>query len=349
MRFWVLVFFLLQTPLAFAGFLINPKIQYGSTADKVSVGKDSMAEAILKGKADAQFESWNFVFDGFATYTQQENNNVKVSESRGYLNEAYIEWKGENAFFRAGKQSTRWSEMWLLPSLDLWTGRRLHRFYIDPQEDQLDHSSGLTFSYAKELWTIDLAAMAKLAETELPVVGVLNGPKNGGGVRFKFTPPNWTFSLILAQREKETWLGFQPMRAFESFVVKGEAAVNEQDDQKLEIVAVGTDIFWGSWIITPQVVWSQTDLFGELPDYEDSLGYMGIQYDADGHTLLLQGFYSSRMKESFFGASYGYNLWKSLIVTGFYENFRGDYGSLNGLFEAITAGELYGMRLECPL
>ncbi len=84
------------------------------------------------------------------------------------LQEAYLEYKQESYFIRVGRQALRWSESWTLPSLDIWTGRRFNRLYFDPLADQLTHSTGATFSYAQDTFSVELVSFWDLAETFFP-------------------------------------------------------------------------------------------------------------------------------------------------------------------------------------
>jgi hypothetical protein len=352
-NFKVFLFFsLLGSAYSHADFLITPRL------DSVA-GEEILAQrGILKTKADFKGKRWGFFFEGFAEYDMADSIKERRSPSKGYLNEAFVEYQKGSFFLKLGKQSFRWSEMWIVPSLDLWTSRRYQRLYWDPFVDQMEHSAGLSASLSGKNWSWDFAVFPEVSEDQfpepVPVVKKDNPPLSFGG-RFKFTPEQVGLSFMGAQKHDETWLGVQPSLAFEQFVVKGEWGLtnfSEKDpwtpNREQNFLSLGFDFFLDQWTITPQATVNRINEIGGRPDTTEALYYFGLNWLKGKHDLQFQAFHASLLQEGFAGISYGYAWTDHLILTGFVQTYDGQLGSLHRIYKDLVGGTAFGARAEFP-
>lgn len=340
---WGLFFicFIFSGPLR-ADFLIAPRYEY------ITGNQEELANRVLiKSKLNANAGYFGLYFEGFAEF---ENNKVEAenrrSPHRGYLQEGYVEFKYNSIYLRAGRQALRWSEMWVVPSLDIWTARRWNRLYFDPLSEQLVYPEGVSFSYATQSFSVDLVGVTSLAENTYPEpieeIGQDQQDKSeaSGGARVQFDLGGFHFSGIGAKLAKKYSYGVGANYAWDSAVPKLEwgGTRDETAEPVTEyFAAAGVDIFWDTWILTPQITVFDSQ----------SIYYLSGQKKTDLHDFQFQGFVNPYNRDSFWSLSYSYNLTKNFSLGGFVQDYYGEAETLHWIYRQITGeGLVAGLRLE---
>ena len=155
---WLFIFHLQVASVATAAdFVFNPRyevIRQNEPGKEILIHRTLITSHFL-----AQSSRAKFYIDGFGEYegAPSSQREWRRQENRAYLQEAYVEFKGDIFFMKIGQQALRWSDSWILPSLDVWTARRYERLFVDPLPQQLSHSAGAVFTIAQEKWSADLA------------------------------------------------------------------------------------------------------------------------------------------------------------------------------------------------
>lgn len=352
MRIILNLSFLLLSFAARADFSIAPRYEY-------IAGRGELANRlILKSKMNASAGPFGIYMEGFG---EVEGTNepalIRRSQSQAYLQEAYIELKLDSIFIRAGRQAMRWSESWSIPSLDVWTGRRLNRLLLDPLSEQLTHSTGMSVSYASKIFGIDLVAVSELSEYIYPepyprtLIKNENNDASYGG-RIKLDTNGFGLSAMGAQLIQKSHYGVSANYAFSSIVPKFEFGTSHDRTKGLltnrdeYFTTIGCDIFLGNVILLPQItVYDFGNLKNRSNDYQSAY-YFSFQWNPNKHDIQTQFFYNSTSKDSYSSLSYGYN-WSDYFTTaGFVQNYEGSDGGLYNLYEDITGGFVAGIRLE---
>jgi hypothetical protein len=344
-----------------ADFSIAPRYEY------IAGNGDELANRLLiKSKLSANFGYFGIYFDGFGEFdANKEEAEIRRSPNRGYLQEGYLEFKKDAIYIRVGRQAMRWSDMWIVPSLDIWTARRWNRLYFDPVSEQLIHSTGLNFSYATQSFSLDLVGIADLAQSTYPeplpeTLDVRIPGETSGGARIQFDVSGFHFSTLGAKQQKKYYYGLAGNYAFDSVVPKFEAGMShdtteaepgtvtsttEQQDQYFG--SVGLDLFLGNWVLTPQVtVYDFGDLNQKNNDYR-SVYYISGQRKVEPHDFQFMGFVNTTNQDAFWSLTYSYNLTNYFSLSGFVQEYYGEEGTLHWLYRQITGpGLVAGLRLE---
>lgn len=350
-------FFLLLTTwlgAARADFSIAPRYEY------IAADNEEFANRlIIKSKLGANKGYFGFYLDGFAEFDQNKvESALRRSPDRGYLQEAYLEFKKNSIYIRAGRQALRWSEMWVVPSLDIWTARRWNRLYLDPLSEQLVHPTGVSFSYARQSFSLDLVGITNLAENTypegVPPAAPPDADQTNGGVRVQLDLGGFHFSGIGAKQEQKYLYGVGVNYAFDAFVPKLEVGGRTDNsptplyDRPQEwFAAAGADVFLGNWIFTPQVtVFDYGDLRQKSGDPQ-SIYYLSGQWKVEPHDFQISGFTNPVNQDYFWSVSYSYNLSRYFSAGGFVQDYYGEKGSLQYLYRQLTGdGLVAGVRLE---
>ncbi|KYG68303.1 hypothetical protein AZI87_03340 [Bdellovibrio bacteriovorus] len=346
MRFGLLLILLLNSAVAMADLTVAPRYEYIQGTEEELANR-----LIVKGKLNSTVGPFGIFVEGFGEFEGNEDQAfVRRSPSHGYLQEAYFEFNLDSFYVRVGRQALRWSESWTVPSLDVWTGRRWNRLFFDPLADQLTHSTGVVFSYARETYSLEFVGVGELAESYYPVPipqpDVEENTSFGGRVKWNWG--NFAFSALTAQVLTTDHYGVTGNYAFENAVPKFELgyvhdrkALENQQDRKF--ATLGCDIFWGNWILLTQVSRYETLVTNGLA-YETSY-YLTGQWNPNRHDVQLQAFYNPDAESNFGSFSYGYNITDYFTVSGFVQNYAGVSG-LYKIYEEITGGTVVGLRLE---
>lgn len=314
-------------------------------------------------KMDYQIQLGRFRFygDGFfdgAILTNEEF--ARRSISRGTHQELYIEYQATPAwFFRVGTQAMRWSEMWTLPSVDIWTGRRYERYFVDPTAEQLSHSTGARLSYAGALWSWDLVLVPRLAVTTypepLPVNNEIENESVSYGAKLSYENSGYKGSLLLAKRQSETWAGLAGNYAFESWVPKFELGVqkvpaNQFVGEKTEVFgSFGADLFIESFVLTPQLaLFDFGDLKNDRGNYQSAY-FLGVSRQTSDFDFQMQLFRNSTYQDDFYSLYLGWFVREDVTLGGFVQYYNGeDNMSLYDVMKDQLGnnGTLVGIRIE---
>ncbi|WP_415063330.1 hypothetical protein [Bdellovibrio sp.] len=307
---------------------------------------------IIKSKLNSNLGPFGIFVEGFGEFeTNEDQAFIRRSPSRGYLQEAYLEFKKDSFYVRVGRQALRWSESWSLPSLDVWTGRRWNRLFFDPLADQLTHSTGVSFSYTTENTSLDLVGIGDLAETfyPVPIPEVENEKNTSFGGRFKWNVAGFGFSAMSAQVLRKNLYGVSGNYAFDSAVPKIEIGYVDDTTPGLTVKrdqmfsTLGCDLFLGNWVFLPQVTYFEVNT-AQGTDHQTSF-YASAQWNPDRHDVQVLFFQNPQSKDAFMSASYGYNVTDYFTASGFVQNYAGQEG-LYKFYEEITGGLVVGLRLE---
>lgn len=345
-----LLFLLLSfvvTP-AWADLVLAPRYEY------IRGEQDELANRlILKGKLNANLGPFGVFAEGFGEYESNEDQAfVRRSPSRGYLQEAYLEFKLDSFYVRVGRQAIRWSEMWSLPSLDIWSGRRWSRLFFDPFQDQLTHPTGASFSYARESWSLELVGVGEVAESSYPVpVSEATPEKNTSfGGRLKADVAGFGLSFVSAQILNRNHHGMTANYAFEQAVPKFEygyvddTTLPEAMKSDRSFATAGVDLFLGNWIVMPQVTAFEVNT--QSGSQSQTSYYVSAQWNPSRHDVFFQVYQNATSEDLFVNASYAYNWTDSLTSTVFAQSYQGKDGGLYDIYEQITGGYVVGLRLE---
>ncbi|XGC80233.1 hypothetical protein ACES2L_12955 [Bdellovibrio bacteriovorus] len=307
---------------------------------------------IVKSKLNSNLGPFGIFVEGFGEVEGNEDQAfIRRSPSKGYLQEAYLEFKLDSFYVRVGRQALRWSESWTLPSLDVWTGRRFNRLFFDSLADQLTHPTGASFTYAADTFSLELAGIGEVAETTYPIpIPETDNEKNTSfGARVKWTLGGFGFSALSAQVLNKNVYGLTGNYAFETAVPKFE--VGQITDTSIlsplkkdqSFVTAGCDLFLGNWIVLPQVSYFETN--GLSGEDQQSSYYLSAQWNPNRHDIQVQVFTNTTTEDSFGSISYGYNWTDYFTILGFVQNYSGQTG-LYQIYEEITGGPVFGLRME---
>lgn len=310
--------------------------------------------ALIRGKFNVDHGPFSVYVEGLAEgeTLADRREERRLRGSSAILQEGYVEYKASSFFLKAGKQAMRWSDMWVTPSLDVWTARRWNRFLFDPQPEQLEHSTGVSASYAVEGFSADLFAVSELARSRfpepLPEFATPESRSGNGGARVKWEAGGFGFSVLGARAGMKDIAGGAVNFATENFVPKLEIGRAWDRTPSLmpgsdgSFVAGGVDVFSGAWTFQPQLTVFDFSRAGGA----QTIVYLSGTRSTEKHDLEIQSFVNTVTHDSFFNAYYGYN-WKDWFQTGvFVQNYDGVDGGLFTLFKRLTGGPVYGVRLE---
>ncbi|MFP5520068.1 MAG: hypothetical protein ACLGGX_09205 [Bdellovibrionia bacterium] len=314
----------------------------------------------LKGHLGASYGALSFFGEGFFEANGAAENNPELRlPNRGYLQESFVELKLDSIFLKAGRFANRWSEMWVLPSLDIWTGRRWNRLLMDDFSDQLVHSTGAMASIVWESGVLDFNYSSEIAQSEYPEplpfqLENEDSEKMGYGLRLKQELGPVGVAVVAAQVGEKQIGGVALNVAFEQLVLKSEVGgyqywrddyLSVQEPKEDKFVAIGTDIFVGNFTLTPQMTFFD---FGETGfsegDYQTII-YSGILYSGQKHELFLQGFFNSSSEESFVSAEYNFNWNDWLSLGGYVQHFSAEQVGLWSAYKNITGGTAAGLKI----
>lgn len=308
---------------------------------------------MVKAKLNGSKGPFAIFVESFGEFEQnQDQIFIRRSPAKGYLQEAYLEFKLDSFYIRVGRQALRWSESWTLPSLDIWTGRRFNRLLFDPLPEQLTHSTGASFSYAQGDLSLDFVGISDLAENyyPIPIVEAEVEKNNSFGGRAKWNLGGFGFSALAAQVLKKNYYGVTGNYALDVAVPKIEMGYSYDTTADLPIkrdttfTTLGVDLFLGNWIVLPQISYFEVNLPDGANEFQTSY-YVSAQWNPNRHDIQMQ-LYQNPETEDFFGSlSYGYNLTDYFTASSFVQNYSGQEG-LYKMYEEITGGPVFGVRVE---
>lgn len=292
------------------------------------------------------------------SFAEQNVNSTFAEELRsppkGYLLEAYMEFHWGDFFVKVGRQAVRWSEMWATPSLDIFTGHRFNRAFLDPLSEQITHSTGLLVSYAGRSFSFDAYSLWQGAETIYPEPFFEKEPvvrsSIEGGLRGKYDFKGNQFSAVFASLEKSYVYGAGWSYAFENFVPKlefGERTWENIEDRPFQPTVVdfgsgGMDIFLDRWMLIPQV----TIAYDDWNKRVTNLYYGNISWIGDHNEFALQGSLYDPLLGQFVHLGYTYKPSGLWMLQAFWQNYDGSFDSIYGAYRKSLGSSVVGLRLQ---
>lgn len=341
-RLWLVLLFF--PAIALAEVTVNPRYDYIQSQNEELANRLVLSATLAEEKGP-----FKLFIEGFGDFETNEDQRIlRRSPMRGYLQEAYLEFNFDAFYLRAGKQALRWSESWVLPSLDVWSGRKFNRLYFDPFKDQLNHSSGVSLSYAGSLFSLDLAFIGEYAETQLPypLPETLQEPRDelSYGLRLKSQAWSMDYSIIAAKVPDSEALGVGLNYAFDDWVPKLEFGMQQKDSKSLgNFLTLGADLFLGDWILVLQGTQLQDK--SRIFEQDQTLLYGSLQWRPDKHELTLQAYANTTLKDQFLALSYGYQVHTLVNLSAFAQNYGGEQG-LYAVYQEMTQETVIGLRAE---
>jgi len=276
------------------------------------------------------------------------------SPSSGYLQEAYYEYRSGEFFLKVGKQALRWSETWSLPSLDVFTGRRYNRGFLDPMTEQFSHSTGLLLSHTGPRLSLDAYSLWLGPETTYPEPltpqdRIQRGAMEGG-LRGKVDLNGHQMSAMIAHLESSFVYGGTWSYAFETVVPKielGKRTWYHSNDRTfqpkvIDFGTLGFDLFFDRWLFTPQISLIQDDLTkGPSKNYFSSVSWIGNR-----HEFLFQGLLNEPYVGQFAHFAYTYKANSWCLFNFFWQNYDGINNSIYGSLRDTLGSSVIGGRMQ---
>jgi hypothetical protein len=278
------------------------------------------------------------------------------------LNEAWIDFAFKNGIgLRFGRQPIRWSQSWTLPSLDLLTGRRFHRFFIDPLIDQLTHPDAVrltaTGNLTETMWDIDLVQVFGSAPFRFAAPLANRDRENLGETAIKLGTKLGILEMavisstkkISGTSKRENRSGLLASYAFEKTVLKLEVGTS---DQNASFATIGTDWFLDDWMVGPQFT-----TFRDPANRTESeaLFYLPVRYNHAKWLMeldLLVGFGPKKSgptnpnDDRFLSFRVGYEIYEGLVASALAQQYKGESGRLLGQAQSFLGETIFGIRIE---
>jgi hypothetical protein len=315
-------------------------------------GRELGRRSFIKAQGLLQKGPFTLSAEGFAEHDFADTQPLGAPELRrsrdtGYLQEAYIDWNLGSVFVRAGRQPVRWSQSWTVPSLDVFTGRRWNRLFVDPLSEQLVHPDGVLFSYASAAIEAELFQVVRPAENIMPQPYPLADRKQESqtGFRVKTSVRGFDLALITYHKPDETMIGGSANYAFDRCVIKTEMG---QGRDKRRFVMAGADFFLGDLTLSPQLTWFQDPVLTN--NQVEQLAYAPLKYTYERWSFELQYYRNLQSRDEFSGLliarEFGQWLETDFKISTFAQSYAGEPGRLFGTFQKLTGGTVYGARLD---
>lgn len=301
---------------------------------------------------------FSFNFEGFLEYDIAQTAlepfgkpDLRKARSTGAVQELYADARFGSFFFRAGRQPVRWSQSWTIPSLDVFTGRRWNRLFVDPVPEQLTHPDGVLVSYAGAI-EVDVFHAIQRAENDFPepLPNVPRAIRDQTGARVKVRLGGFDFALVGFRSPEEDLYGGSVSYAFESFVIKAEGGVGRYDTSGFGLA--GVDYFGNLGDLqinfSPQATYYKDPLL--TGPNGDTIYYVPLQLTY-GKTSFETQYYASVEARDVFGSvmlTREISDYKgaSLKASVFHQSYAGRPGRLFSLYETLTGSSLAGLRID---
>jgi hypothetical protein len=336
-----------------SSFTLNPRFE-GVGAD----GRDFSDRTFLKTQSLIKNGSFGFNTEAYFEYDfanldvePRGTPDLRKSRSTAALQEAYLDYQMGPVFFRAGRQPVRWSQSWTVPSLDIFTGRRWNRLFLDPVPEQLTHPDGVLISYAVADIEAEVFQLIQTAENifpqPFPNIDRRLDPQTG--VRIKARLNGLDLQLVSRFSADDNLFGASANYALNCCVLKAEAG---QSGEQRGFTILGLDVFESFWggdlTFGPQVTWYQDPLLTHLK--VESIVYAPMRYAYGRTSVELQYYDHLQKRERFTAALVAHELgeiWKTAFkLTGYAQRYEGEQGRLFGIYEYLTDSNIYGVRLD---
>lgn len=344
---------------------LNPRLDAwaGSSTSHPDFNQEFKQELYLRTAIDAvkQFNltSLRARIDGFATMDRAEVGkkpfgapDLRKSRDEADLNEAWFDINQDSFGVRIGRQPIRWSQSWTLPSLDILSGRRFNRLFLDPLVDQLTHPDAIRLTKTGVV-DLDLVRVFKSAPIRFasPVPNREREDFHETAIKASTKLGLLDFAFIGSHKleprvgKDEIQTGLLASYAFEDVVLKAEMANSDRDAL---FFTFGTDWFLDEWLVGPQFTVFR-DAFIQAPT-GDGLVYLPIRYSKEKWAFeldLLKGVGSSSSAEDFYSSlRIGYEFASGFSASIATQIYRGESGRFLGQAESLTGGRILGLRLD---
>ncbi|MCX7978001.1 MAG: hypothetical protein N2578_03265 [Bdellovibrionaceae bacterium] len=351
----VLLFTLPQTALA--AWTVSPRVEFIQGSKK-----DISRRLVTNADFNLQGENWLWSADAFfdVDFVTSETLRTRRGQSRAYLQELFFEWRISSLYLRFGRQPLRWSDSWILPSLDLWTGRKWNRLLLDPLDEQLNHSSGITAIWAGEDLSFEGAFIPEVAQSQYPEPLPETFDKSegtSGGLRIRRVSDGLNWSVVLGRADRRDMLGFSLNTATDFAVPKLEVGELRDNTRALSVsgevqhfLSAGADIFVGNWTWQPQMTLVRSEDRFTSKERRSTIFYFSGSRSHRKHEWQWQ-FYRNQELEDFYGSlEYRYALDQLQSFSGFVKNYQGSEKSpLFRSYSELTGGWTVGVSYRLDL
>lgn len=283
--------------------------------------------------------------------------DIRNTRDEADLNEAWIDVTHDSFGLRIGRQPIRWSQSWTLPSLDIFSGRRFNRLFMDPLLDQLTHPDAIRITKSGTLYDqafdLDVVRVYKSAPIRFAQPLSNRERKDLHETAFRASAKSGLldFAFVGSHRleprleKNEIVTGLQASYAFDDFVVKSEIGNSDRD---AIFLTIGSDWFLDEWFLGPQLTVYRDSLL--LAPTGEAIAYIPFRYTKDKWTFeldFLKGFGSpTAHKDLYSSLRVTYEISSGLTVSIAAQTYQGETGRLLGQAQTLTEEKAIGFRLE---
>jgi hypothetical protein len=333
-----------------------------------SLQQEFKRELYLRSALDVMAQSdltaYRFRFEGFVTRDLAEENlrplgapDIRKSRDESDLNEAWVDLTHDSLGLRVGRQPIRWSQSWTLPSLDLFSGRRFNRLFLDPLLDQLTHPDAIRITKSgkifEQAFDVDIVRVYKSAPIRFaqPVPNREREDLHETALRASTKIGLLDLAIIGSHKleprlgKNEIISGLQGSYAFNDVVVKTEVGNSDRDALFLTL---GSDWFLDEWFLGPQLTIYRDALL--LAATGEAIAYIPVRYTKEKWTFeldLLKGFGSPNSQRDLYSSiRVAYEFTSGFTASVGAQTYRGEAGRLLGQAQNLTEEKTIGFRLE---
>ncbi|MDZ4083346.1 MAG: hypothetical protein U1E10_10445 [Bdellovibrionales bacterium] len=300
-----------------------------------------------------------FVTRDFAEESKRPSGapDFRKSREEADLNEAWIDVTHDSLGIRIGRQPIRWSQSWTLPSLDLFSGRRFNRLFLDPLLDQLTHPDAIRISKSGKVsdhpYDLDFVRVLKSAPFRFasPVTNREREDLHETALRASTKFGLLDLAVIGSHKlepragKDEITSGAQGSYAFDDFVLKSEFGNSDRDAL---FFTLGSDWFLDEWFIGPQVTVYRDALL--MASTGEAVAYLPIRYSKEKWTFeldVLKGFgAATSYKDLYSSFRIAYEITTGFSASIAAQTYQGEAGRLLGQAQSLTDERTIGVRLE---
>jgi hypothetical protein len=314
--------------------------------------------------AQTDLTAYRFRLEGFVTRDLAEENlrplgapDIRKSRDESDLNEAWIDLTHDSLGLRIGRQPIRWSQSWTLPSLDLFSGRRFNRLFLDPLLDQLTHpdafritKSGKIFEHAFDLDLVRVYRSAPFRFAQ-PVANREREDFHETAIRTSTKIGLLDIAIVGSHKfeprlaKDEIISGLQSSYAFDDFVLKAEVGSSDRDAL---FFMIGSDYFLDECFLGPQLTIYRDPLL--LASTGEAIAYIPLRYTKEKWTFefdILKGFgTTTSQKDLYSSVRIAYEFTSGVSAAVGAQTYRGEAGRLLGQAQSLTEERAIGFRLE---
>ena len=333
-------------------------IQISLQLDSLYSKEMTSQRALIVGDFSLQTSDFRgFLSTDFEKESLGIQNPIRRINSYPKIREAYAETESHNLFVRVGRQPLRWSEMWILPSLDPWTARNWNHLLYDPFQFQLLHSTGISVTYVNGTTSLDLVSVLENRNDQFPEPLQEEPTPNGsspysekaGGLRLQHEWQGLKVGHIYASKPKENVFGTTVSYAFDFAVPKLE--MRHDEDKTKAFVAFGADFFYEDLTVLLQAV---------RQNFRESW-FLQATYDNRNYKFEIQNFCSlnqflnlhesldQQLSQRFTNIVLTRYLNKYFSLAAFHTQFKAQEAGLFRIYNEFLGGPAFGLRLNMDI